>query len=85
MDDRVVECPICGAINAEHLSECGQCESDLIHGENVELVDEESCMNCCYYAPAADVQCPILGRKWDRDVIDIDCPDTMHCEAHTRK
>lgn len=80
-----VECHICGEL-VKNIENCEICGSDLtvneFSQEEAELLAEDCCLNCEFYSPAEEIECPVLAKKWSRDKIEIDCPDTMHCEVY---
>lgn len=80
----LIECYGCGKMVSSDLDICPKCTVDLsINDTEDSLVEEEECcLNCRFYDASSKIECPILAKKWDRDRIEIDRPDTMHCESH---
>jgi len=84
-----IDCENCGKSIDVKSSTCKYCyaTNSLQICENSVESKEECCDDCAYYKPAEPIQCKTLARihKWDRDTLEIDCPDTFTCGGYDAK
>ena len=84
-----IDCENCGKQIDSTMEICEHCDRpNQLHPTFASLDNEdECCETCSHYAPAMDIQCPAFAKlhKWDRDMLEIDCPDSFRCGVYHAK
>ena len=60
--DSQIECHVCGEMNSFEASLCRECDSNLVHNLGISEIEDDCCMNCTYYNPASEIECPVLAK-----------------------